>query len=119
MTREDVASALDRAAEALAEAAHALRGSEPDAARASVPAAEGSAPQPSAPAAPNAALGVCPVHRTAWTVKDAGISKNGKPYRAFWKCSERDEDGYCNEKPTKAWADSHPIRLTAADEVPF
>jgi hypothetical protein len=92
---------------------------EPDAARASVPAAEGSAPQPSAPAAPNAALGVCPVHRTAWTVKDAGISKNGKPYRAFWKCSERDEDGYCNEKPTKAWADSHPIRLTAADEVPF
>lgn len=70
---------------------------------------------PQAPESPKqAALGVCPAHRTAWTVKAGGISKNGKPYRAFWKCSGKTEDGYCNEKPTKAWADSHPIPLEVA-----
>jgi hypothetical protein len=62
----------------------------------------------------NTALGACPVHRTGWTVKAGGISKNGKPYKAFWKCSGKTEDGYCNEKPTKAWADSHPIPLEVA-----
>jgi hypothetical protein len=116
MSREEVASALDRAAEALAEAAHALRGSEPDAARASVPAAEGSAPQPSAPAA--SPLGVCPTHRIGWTVKEGGISKNGKPYKAFWKCSQRDANGYCDEKPDKSWANTHDPEEALMDE-PF
>jgi hypothetical protein len=114
MSREAVAEALDKAAEALAEAALALRASDTPA-RPGVPGAGAVPPVAPAPA-PNAALGVCPKHRTAWTVKAGGISKNGKPYPAFWKCSQRDADGYCNEKPTKAWADSHPIPL---EEVPF
>jgi hypothetical protein len=61
----------------------------------------------------NAALGMCPVHRTAWTVKAGGISKNGNPYRPFWKCSAKDENGYCNEKPVKAWEDAHPASQAA------
>lgn len=94
---------------------------EPDA-RASVPpsvptgaavAEAGDSPPASAP------LGACPVHHVAWVVKDGGISKNGKPYPAFWKCKERDEQGYCNEKPSKAWADSHPIQVHAVEDVPF
>jgi protein gp37 len=63
-----------------------------------------------------AALGVCPVHRTAWTVKAGGISKAGKPYRAFHKCNGKNDDGsYCDQKPVKAWVDTHPI----VEEVPF
>lgn len=62
------------------------------------------------PAANGIPLGACPVHRTAWTVKAGGISKNGKPYPAFYKCSGKNDDGtYCDQRPTKAWADSHPI----------
>ena len=116
MSRDDIANALDKAAEALAEAAHALRASEQ-------PGQGGSVPPPSAPAPAdtqathvNTALGVCPTHRTAWTVKQGGISKAGKPYSAFYKCSGKNDDGsYCSQKPVKAWADSHPI----AEEVPF
>jgi hypothetical protein len=96
---------------------------EPSAARADVservPSAPAASPEAVPPAASGQPLGACPVHRVAWVVKDGGISKNGKPYPAFWKCKERDENGYCNEKPAKAWADSHPIPLHAADEVPF
>ncbi len=120
MSREEVASALDRAAEALAEAAHALRASDTPS-REAASAAGASAPQ--APAARPlqeqhvaAALGVCPVHRTAWTVKAGGISKAGKPYRAFHKCNGKNDDGsYCDQKPVKAWVDTHPI----TEEVPF
>lgn len=120
------------ARDAWAQVAHNLRvladsidsAIEPDVARASVPERVPSAPAASPEAVPPAAsgqpLGTCPIHRVAWVVKDGGISKAGKPYKAFWKCKERDENGYCNEKPTKAWADSHPIPLQAADdEVPF
>ena len=120
MSRDDIANALDKAADALAEAAHALRASDTPSSEAAA-AAGASAPQ--APAARPiqeqhvaAALGVCPAHRTAWTVKQGGTSKNGKPYRAFWKCSGKNDDGsYCNLKPVKAWADTHPI----PEEVPF
>ena len=121
MTREAVASALDEAAEALARAAHALRGMEPSA-RADVPAsvpAGAAAGAGAVPPAASAPLGACPVHRVAWVVKDGGISKAGKPYPPFWKCKERDENGYCNEKPSKAWTDSHPIEVRAVEEVPF
>jgi len=59
------------------------------------------------------ALSMCPLHGQAWTVKAGGISKNGNPYSAFWKCSERDAEGYCQAKPVKAWADSHPIQEEA------
>jgi hypothetical protein len=69
----------------------------------------------SAPAAPQDALGLCPVHRTAWTVKAGGVSKAGKPYSAFWKCSGKNPDNtYCDQKPVKVWADSHPIGAAAA-----
>lgn len=65
--------------------------------------------------ADKAPLGVCPIHRTGWTVKAGGISKAGKPYQAFYKCSGKLDDGtYCKQKPTKAWADSHPIPLDVA-----
>ena len=60
-------------------------------------------------------LGRCPMHDLAWTIKPAGVSKLGKPYSAFWKCSGKDADGtYCNRKPVKAWADAHSAQLVAA-----
>jgi hypothetical protein len=69
----------------------------------------------SAPAPSGDALGLCPVHRTAWTVKAGGVSKAGKPYSAFWKCSGKNPDNtYCDQKPVKVWADSHPIGAAAA-----
>jgi hypothetical protein len=69
----------------------------------------------SAPAPAGDALGLCPVHRTAWTVKAGGVSKAGKPYNAFWKCSGKNSDNtYCDQKPVKVWADSHPIGAAAA-----
>ena len=81
-----------------------------------VPAVPAPAPADAQATHVNAALGVCPTHRTAWTVKQGGISKAGKPYSAFYKCSGKNDDGsYCSQKPVKAWADSHPI----AEEVPF
>lgn len=58
-------------------------------------------------------LGYCPTHKTPWTVKPAGTSKAGKQYNAFWKCDDR-SDGFCNEKPSRAWGNSHPIREGAA-----
>lgn len=58
-------------------------------------------------------LGRCPKHDLAWTVKPAGVSKTGKPYSAFWKCAGRDDDGFCNRKPVKAWADAHPAERAA------
>ena len=62
----------------------------------------------------DAALGVCPTHGTAWTVKPGGVSKAGKSYNAFWKCSGKNaDDTFCNLKPTKVWADTHPIRDAA------
>ena len=91
-------------------------------ARADVPAsvpAGAAAGAEAVPPAASAPLGACPVHRVAWVVKDGGISKAGKPYPPFWKCKERDENGYCNEKPSKAWTDSHPIEVRAVEEVPF
>jgi hypothetical protein len=99
---------------------------EPSAARADVqdrvpsrPAAAEAGVPPAPASAPQTALGMCPVHRVPWVVKDGGISKAGKPYPPFWKCKERDQNGYCDEKPTKAWADSHPIPVQAVEEVPF
>lgn len=58
-------------------------------------------------------LSLCPVHGVSWTVKEGGISKNGKPYKAFWKCAEKDGDAFCNEKPQKIWADTHPADRAA------
>ena len=60
-------------------------------------------------AADTPGLGRCPAHDRPWSVKAAGVSKNGKPYSAFWKCDGKEPDGtFCNRKPVKAWADAHP-----------
>lgn len=54
--------------------------------------------------------GHCPAGHGPWTIKPAGTSKAGKAYRAFWKCDGKTPDGrYCDEKPSKAWVDAHPI----------
>jgi hypothetical protein len=90
--------------------------------------AEGRSPQLSAPAAPSfdelppeddvprlkpqvdAGLGKCPTHGTAWTVKAGGMStRTNKPFDAFYKCSEKDGDVWCTQKPQKIWRDTHPI----------
>lgn len=63
----------------------------------------------------DAGLGVCPIHGVPWTVKPAGVSpKTKKPYSAFWKCAERDDNGFCDERPQPIWKDNHPIRAGAA-----
>lgn len=125
MSRERLAQAFDKAAEAMVELALEIRASDTPSREAAVPesvpaaSAAGAPPSPAAPPIQqqhvNTALGVCPVHRTAWSVKDAGIGKNGKPYKAFWKCGGKTDGVYCNQKPVKAWQDSHPI----TEEVPF
>jgi len=125
MSRERLATAYDALADAYAQVAHELRGVEPPAAGVpdSVPTAPaaGAVGVPSAPAAPSSPLGVCPTHHVAWTIREGGISKNGKPYKAFWKCKERDDDdGYCDEKPDRAWAATHSAeRALVDDSVPF
>jgi hypothetical protein len=50
----------------------------------------------------------CPNHQQPWTVKEGGISKNGKPYKAFWKCNGKNSDGsFCNKKPDPSWVRGH------------
>lgn len=123
MSRERLAAAYDALAEASAQIAHELRGIEPAAPPAvqdRVPSRPAAAEAGVPPAPASAPLGVCPKHRIAWTVKEGGISKNGKPYKAFWKCSTKDEDGYCNEKPERSWAATHDAEAALMDqEVPF
>ena len=49
--------------------------------------------------------GTCPDHGTPWTLKEAGVSKTGRAYDAFWKCDGKYDDGsFCKNKPPKAWA---------------
>ena len=118
MSRESVADALDRAAEAIAQAAHELRGTEQPAAGVVPP----SAPAPAAHAQ-STALGRCPKHGVPWKAMPPGTSKNGNPYPAFWKCPEKDESeprGYCNQKPDRGWAATHrPEATLTAEEPPF
>lgn len=61
----------------------------------------------------DAGLGKCPIHGKPWTIKAAGVGKKGA-YDAFWKCAEKDDDGYCTQKPQKIWRDTHPIPNGAA-----
>jgi hypothetical protein len=43
----------------------------------------------------------CPVHGTPMKLHPAGVSKAGKPYKAFWSCGQKNADGtWCNAKPT-------------------
>jgi len=70
-------------------------------------------PEPPLKPQVDAGLSKCPVHGISWTIKEGGMSRNGKPYKAFWKCSEKDGDVWCNEKPQKIWADTHPADRAA------
>lgn len=72
--------------------------------------------RPPKPTAQDQLLAECPVHFKPWTIKEGGMSKNGKPYSAFWKCSAKNEDGsYCDKKPTREWVKTHdPEKALAA-----
>ena len=42
----------------------------------------------------------CGVHKTPLTYRPAGVSKTGKPYKAFWSCQEKDAQGnFCKWRP--------------------
>jgi hypothetical protein len=121
MNRTAAANALNKIAEGIVELGLALEDiPRPVAVDAPLPSFDELPPEGfddaprSAPAPSGDPLGLCPVHRTAWTVKAGGVSKAGKPYQAFWKCSGKNSDNtYCDQKPVKVWADSHPIGAAA------
>jgi hypothetical protein len=50
---------------------------------------------------------VCPDHNVPWTLKEAGTSKAGKPYDAFWKCDAKTDGEFCRNKPSKQWQARH------------
>lgn len=112
MSRERLANAFDTAAEALAALAHELRGTEPEAARASVPASPAVSAAGAAPPAPAAhldesAFTMCPAHNVAWMKGKFG------PF-----CPAQSDDfpdwandkGYCRITPRNAgaWMVKHP-----------
>jgi hypothetical protein len=85
------------------------------------------------------AEGECPDHRTAWSLKPAGVSKAGKAYSAFYTCSGKSNGEFCKRKPSIAWVnaqvrdegeamlaakakglhDGNPALETALEELPF
>ena len=139
MSREAVASALDEAAEALARAAHALRGMEPSAARADVqdrvpsrpaaaeagvPPAPASAPLPKRPPQ-ESAFTECPAHRQPFVEGKFGLYCTGKGEPDGNWINER---GYCKVTPKSAgaWIKQHPKGAPApvaqpqdVDDIPF
>ncbi len=60
-------------------------------------------------------LGECPVHQTAWVLKEAGVSsKTGKRYAAFWKCDGKNADGsFCQKRPALEWVRTHDPEAVA------
>ena len=54
------------------------------------------------PAVSGADLSVCPRHRRPWEHKSGISKKTGKAY-SFWGCPVRDDDGYCDQRPTGDW----------------
>jgi hypothetical protein len=123
MNRTAAANALNKIAEGIVELGLALEDiPRPVAVDAPLPSFDELPPEGfddaprSAPAAPQDALGLCPVHRTAWTVKAGGVSKAGKEYPPFWRCAQKDpngKNGYCEARPNPAWTSGHPIGTAA------
>jgi hypothetical protein len=122
MSREEVASALDRAAEALAEAAHALRAIEPPAASAGVPdslpaaSAGGDVPAPAArlpqrPPQDESAFTECPAHHKAWIEGRYGKYCPAHSDDPDWS----NDKGYCRVTPRSAaaWLRKHAPQVTA------
>ena len=121
MTREAVASALDEAAEALARAAHALRGMEPSA-RADVPAsvpagaAAGAEAVPPAASAPHGVdTGKCPKHNVPWEQGTYGPYCKQMTDDPAWGKAKTDRDGnpimWCKLTPKNApdWVRIHGL----------
>jgi hypothetical protein len=124
MTREALANAFDKAAEAFAELAHELRANEPSVARADVAA--------SVPTGAPVAAGVAPSAPAARPVTEC--PRHGKPFTPSknpdWPsyCTSRSEEpapwsndkGYCriNSKNAAEWL---AVRAAApvSDEMPF
>ena len=53
-------------------------------------------------------LGECPIHFRPWAIQPGGVSKNGRPYPAFWKCNGKNQDdSFCTKKPDPAWVRTH------------
>lgn len=118
MSRERLADAYDKLAEAYAQVAHELRGSiEPEAARVSVPASPAVSATEAAPPASVAhpdesAFTMCPAHNVAWMKGKFG------PF-----CPAQSEDfpdwandkGYCRITPRNAgaWMVKHPKGVAA------
>ena len=130
MSREEVASALDRAAEALAEAAHALRASDTPSREAAsavgaVPPPAPAARLPQRPPQNESGFTKCPAHAKEWK---ASKFPDGPGY-----CSAQSDDpewsrnGYCSvtERSAAAWVRKHPPQPagqaapTDIDDVPF
>ena len=112
MSRESVADALDRAAEAIAQAAHELRGTEQPEAGVVPP----SAPAPAAPLPPKrqleeSAFTECPAHRQPFKEGKFGLfcsghEPEGVPHDGGWY----NDKGYCRVTPKSAgaWLKQHP-----------
>ena len=112
MSREEVASALDRAAEALAEAAHALRASdtpssEAASAAAAFPPPAAAARLPQRPQLDDSAFTECPAHRQPFKEGKFGkfCSGTGEPDGNWYN-----DKGYCRVTPKSAgtWLKQHP-----------
>lgn len=43
----------------------------------------------------------CPIHNSPFEWKEAGVSRDGKPYKGFWCCRVKDDTGFCKMKPTQ------------------
>jgi hypothetical protein len=113
MTREALANAFDKAAEAFAELAHELRANEPSVARAdvatSVPtgAPERAGVAPSAPARTQpSAFTECPAHQREWTEGKFGAYCTSTSDDPEWS----NDKGYCRITPRSAgaWLRQHP-----------
>jgi hypothetical protein len=72
------------------------------------------------------AEGECPEHRTAWSLKPAGVSKTGREYNAFYACSGKTDGQFCKRKPSIAWVNAQSAPLgeperteTSIEDLPF
>lgn len=121
MSRDRLANAFDKAAEAFAELALELRANEPEAARASVaasvptgaPVAPAGGPPPSSAGAVN--TGECPKHRTPWEPGNFGPYCKQMTDDPAWGKAKTDRDGnpvlWCKITPKNApdWVRVHGL----------
>jgi hypothetical protein len=123
MTRDTVADALDRAAEALAQAAHELRGTTQPEAGDVPPAPAPAARLPRRERSTESAFTECPAHRQPFQDGRYGpyCSAKGEPDGNWFN-----DKGYCRVTPKSAgaWLKQHPQGSTApapqdVDDIPF